>query len=40
MRQIPDNTMRSVLDRHCPDLEATVTKMPNAFGLWARARAQ
>ena len=37
MRWIEDNTMRSVLARHCPDLEPTVTKLPNAFGIWDRA---
>jgi hypothetical protein len=36
MTWITDNTMRSVLARHCPDLAPTVTKLPNAFGIWAR----
>ena len=35
-RWIADNTMRSVLARHCPDLEPTVAKLPNAFGIWDR----
>jgi hypothetical protein len=37
MTWITDNTMRSVLARHCPDLAPTVTKLPNAFGIWDRA---
>ena len=37
MTWIADNTMRSVLARHCPDLEPTMTKLPNAFGIWDRA---
>jgi Animal haem peroxidase len=36
MKWITDNTMRSVLARQCPDLEPTVTKLPNAFGIWDR----
>ena len=36
MAWIADNTMRSVLARQCPDLEPTVTKLPNAFGIWDR----
>jgi Animal haem peroxidase len=36
MGWITDNTMRSVLARHCPDLEPTVAKLPNAFGIWPR----
>ncbi len=36
MRWIADNTMRSVLARHRPDLEPTVAKLPNAFGIWER----
>ena len=40
IRWITDNTMRSVLARHRPDLAPTVTRLPNAFGLWGRARAQ
>jgi len=30
------NTVRSVLARHCPDLEPTVAKLPNAVGIWER----
>ena len=24
--------------RHCPELAPTVTKLPNAFGIWDRSR--
>ena len=40
MTWITDNTMRSVLARQCPDLAPTVTKLPNAFGIWDRARVE
>ena len=36
MNWIADNTMRSVLARHCPDLEPMMAKLPNAFGIWER----
>ena len=37
MAWIADNTMRSVLARHCPDLEPIVAKLPNGFGIWKRS---
>jgi hypothetical protein len=39
MAWITDSTMQSVLARHCPDLEPTVAKLPNAFGIWDRTAA-
>jgi hypothetical protein len=39
MAWITDNTMQSVLARHCPDLAPTVAKLPNAFGIWDRTAA-
>jgi hypothetical protein len=39
MAWITDNTMQSVLARHCPDLGPTVAKLPNAFGIWDRTAA-
>jgi hypothetical protein len=40
MTWIADNTMRSVLARHCPDLGPTVAKLPNAFAIWDRTAAK
>jgi hypothetical protein len=40
MAWIGDNTMGSVLARHCPALAPAVAKLPNAFGIWARAAAR
>jgi hypothetical protein len=37
LRAVYDNTMRSVLVRHCPELEPYVGKLDNAFALWSRA---
>jgi hypothetical protein len=37
MAWISDNTMGSVLVRHCPELEAVAGRLPNAFGIWGRA---
>jgi len=34
MTWISDNTMSSVLVRHCPDLAPTVAQLPNAFAIW------
>lgn len=34
MRWIADNTMISILGRHCPDLRPTLGKVGNAFALW------
>jgi hypothetical protein len=36
MKWISDNTLGSVLVRHCPALEPTVAHLPNAFAIWAR----
>jgi hypothetical protein len=40
MAWIGDNTLGSVLVRHCPGLASTVTSMPNAFGIWERTAAR
>jgi Animal haem peroxidase len=40
MTWIADNTMRTVLVRHCPDLETTVAQLPNAFAIWDRTAAK
>ncbi len=40
MTWIADNTMRTVLVRHCPELEPTVAKLPNAFAIWNRTAAK
>jgi hypothetical protein len=40
MTWIADNTMRSVLTRHCPDLEPALAKLPNAFGIWDKTAAK
>jgi hypothetical protein len=40
MAWIADNTMRTVLARHCPELEPTVAKLPNAFAIWNRTAAK
>jgi hypothetical protein len=40
MTWIADNTMRTLLARHCPDLEPMVAKLPNAFGIWDRTAAK
>ncbi|MGH3194234.1 MAG: peroxidase family protein [Streptosporangiaceae bacterium] len=37
MAWISGNTMGSLLVRHCPELEAVVGRMPNAFGIRGRA---
>jgi hypothetical protein len=37
MKWIDENTMGSVLVRHCPDLEAYVGHLDNAFAIWKRA---
>jgi hypothetical protein len=39
MQWLRDNTMRTVLARHCPDLAGTAASLPNAFALWPRAGA-
>ena len=39
MQWIEDNTMGSVLVRHCPELEPYVGHLDNAFALWNRAGA-
>jgi hypothetical protein len=36
MKWIDDNTMVSVLLRHCPDLEPFLRDSSNAFGIWSR----
>jgi hypothetical protein len=40
MKWIDDNTMGSVLIRHCPELEPYVGHLDNAFALWKRSGAQ
>jgi hypothetical protein len=40
MTWITDNTMQSVLARHCPDLGPTVANLSNAFGIWDRTAAK
>jgi hypothetical protein len=40
MTWIADNTMRTLLARHCPDLEPIVAKLPNGFGIWDRTAAK
>jgi len=40
MKWISDNTLGSVLVRHCPALEPTVAQLPNAFAIWARKAAK
>jgi hypothetical protein len=37
MRWLEENTMGTVLARHCPELKAFVDAVPNAFALWSRA---
>ncbi|WP_426515511.1 peroxidase family protein [Diaminobutyricibacter sp. McL0618] len=39
MQWIEDNTMGTVLVRHCPELEPYVGHLENAFALWSRAGA-
>jgi hypothetical protein len=36
MHWIEQNTMRSVLQRHCPELEPYLTGLSNAFAIWTR----
>jgi Animal haem peroxidase len=36
MRWITDNTMGSVLLRHCPELAPYLKDVPNAFAIWSR----
>jgi hypothetical protein len=36
MRWIDDNTMATVLLRHCPELAPALRSTPNAFALWPR----
>jgi hypothetical protein len=40
MTWIADNTMGSVLVRHCPQLGLTVAQLPNAFAIWDRTAAK
>lgn len=37
MKWLDENTMGTVLARHCPELAPFVSAVPNAFGLWTRA---
>jgi hypothetical protein len=34
---IDDNSMKSLLIRHCPELELSLGKVDNAFKPWPRA---
>ncbi len=38
MAWVRENTMGSVLMRHCPQLTRYVEHLPNAFAIWQRAR--
>ena len=40
MRWIDDNTMSTVLLRHCPELQPFLAKVENAFAPWPHARRQ
>jgi heme peroxidase len=40
MTWIADNTMSSLLARHCPELGPTVAQLPNAFAIWDRTAAK
>jgi hypothetical protein len=40
MTWIADNTMSSVLVRHCPELGPIVAQLPNAFAIWDRTAAK
>jgi hypothetical protein len=40
MKWLEDNTMGTVLCRHCPDLAPYVDRTPNAFALWQRKALQ
>ena len=37
MKWLRDNTMSTVLTRHCPALAPYVEHLPNAFAIWTRA---
>ena len=37
MNWIEENTMRTVLARHCPELKPRLDAVPNAFMIWPRA---
>ncbi len=36
MKYLQDNTMVTVLLRHCPELAPVLKDIPNAFGIWTR----
>jgi hypothetical protein len=38
MRWLEDNTMGTVLLRHCPELEPYLRDLSNAFAIWPRTK--